>query len=53
MDGEEGQGKRSTTPGLGRRTPGRSSPGSEMLTLDQFLKEANKSPRNENGVGPS
>ncbi|XP_005102971.3 girdin [Aplysia californica] len=43
---EGGNGGRSTTPGLGRRTPGRSSPGSEMLTLDQFLKEANKSPRN-------
>ncbi|RUS91281.1 hypothetical protein EGW08_000993, partial [Elysia chlorotica] len=50
MEAGDGQGKRSTTPGLGRRTPGRASPGSEMLTLDQFLKEANKSPRSENGA---
>ena len=41
----------STTPGAVRRAPGRlqarpngrSSPGNEMLTLDQFLKEVNAS----------
>ncbi|CAL1530395.1 unnamed protein product [Lymnaea stagnalis] len=43
LDDSDPISRRSTTPGLGRRLPGSASPGSEMLTLDQFLKEANSS----------
>ncbi|XP_055879574.1 girdin-like isoform X3 [Biomphalaria glabrata] len=38
--------RRSITPGPSRRIPGNISPGSEMLTLHQFLKEANGSSSN-------